>query len=167
MGMRALVLILMTAVPLAAFAGQSQSSDPAITVGKFAVMLNAATGGRSLEAGKALEALTKAGVPLRGGLDQPLTERMLADVLAYYDVKASGAADRSVSEGKAKSALLLAGGSLASAASVAPADELDICLQESNHGQCVNCCKSQGGSANSCAKVCFAINKPSPSEPLP
>ncbi|MGH9750386.1 MAG: hypothetical protein ACRD5D_00100 [Candidatus Polarisedimenticolia bacterium] len=156
----------MTAIPLAVFAGQAKGKDPAITVGKFAVMLNAATGGRSLEAGKAMEALTKAGVPLRGSLDQPLTERMLADVLAYYDVKATGAADRSVSEGKARSALLLAGGSLASAASIVPAD-IDICLQESNHGQCVGCCKSQGGTANSCARVCFAINKPSPSEPLP
>src|SRR5262245_8017438 len=45
--------------------------------------------------------------------------------------------------------------------------DLDGCLGEANHGQCVNCCKEQGGGASACAKLCFEINKPSSSEPLP
>jgi len=49
---------------------------------------------------------------------------------------------------------------------VQPAD-LDGCLGEANHGQCVNCCKAEGGGASACAKLCFEINKPSSSEPLP
>jgi hypothetical protein len=45
--------------------------------------------------------------------------------------------------------------------------ELEACVQEANHGACVNCCKEEGGSASACAKLCFEINKPSSSEPLP
>jgi len=46
-------------------------------------------------------------------------------------------------------------------------DSLDDCLAEKNHGSCVDCCKALGGEASTCAKTCFAINKPSGSEPLP
>lgn len=52
-------------------------------------------------------------------------------------------------------------------AGVPEGDALDACLQLDNHGQCVNCCKSLGGGASSCSKVCMAINKPSATEPLP
>jgi hypothetical protein len=48
----------------------------------------------------------------------------------------------------------------------APAD-MEECLGLSTHGTCVVCCRSMGVRANSCAKACFVINKPSPSEPLP
>lgn len=44
---------------------------------------------------------------------------------------------------------------------------MDDCLAEKNHGTCVECCKALGGGASTCAKTCFAINKPSGSEPLP
>ena len=44
---------------------------------------------------------------------------------------------------------------------------MDDCLAEKNHGICVECCKALGGLASTCAKTCFAINKPSSSEPLP
>lgn len=46
-------------------------------------------------------------------------------------------------------------------------DDVETCFDETNHGQCVACCKALGGSASGCAKACFVINKPSPSEPLP
>jgi len=45
--------------------------------------------------------------------------------------------------------------------------DFESCVQAENHGKCVNCCKEQGGGSSSCAKLCFEINKPSPSEPLP
>ncbi|MGH9751084.1 MAG: hypothetical protein ACRD6R_14345 [Candidatus Polarisedimenticolia bacterium] len=47
-----------------------------------------------------------------------------------------------------------------------PAD-MEECLTLGTHGACVVCCRSMGVRANACAKTCFAINKPSPSEPLP
>ena len=50
--------------------------------------------------------------------------------------------------------------------SITPAS-LDDCFTLKNHGQCVECCKSLNLPASSCAKSCFVINKPSPSEPLP
>ena len=46
-------------------------------------------------------------------------------------------------------------------------ETVDDCFNESNHGQCVNCCKTMGGGASACAKACMVINKPSASEPLP
>ena len=48
-----------------------------------------------------------------------------------------------------------------------PADDIETCFNEINHGQCVECCKAQGGGASTCAKACHVINKPSASEPLP
>jgi hypothetical protein len=44
---------------------------------------------------------------------------------------------------------------------------LDDCFALRNHGACVVCCRETGLSANNCAKNCFVINRPSPSEPLP
>ena len=46
-------------------------------------------------------------------------------------------------------------------------ETIDDCYNESNHGQCVNCCKGMGGGASTCAKACMVINKPSGSEPQP
>lgn len=44
---------------------------------------------------------------------------------------------------------------------------IEDCVLEKNHGMCVECCKASGGGGSFCAKFCHAINKPSPSEPLP
>jgi hypothetical protein len=169
---QALVLVLMTAVSLAAHAGQARSgkSDQAVTVGEFAVMLATARGGaRALDAGKAVDSLVKAGVPLPADARQPLTEKVLSDVLDFYGINAKAGAGRTVSPAKAESALLLLGSAVGAASKAAPAPSvtLDDCLALSNHGQCVVCCKNLGGAPNSCAKMCFVINKPSPSEPLP
>jgi hypothetical protein len=163
---RALLVIMMTAVPLAALAGPAKSADRVVTVGEFAIMLASARGeAPSLEASKAVQLMVQAGVPLPADPSQPLTERALADVLDFYGVKVTGTADRAVSQGKATAALLSVAGA-AGAAAPGPAS-LDDCLNRPNHGQCVVCCKEMGGRANTCAKFCFAINKPSPSEPLP
>jgi len=45
--------------------------------------------------------------------------------------------------------------------------QVDGCFQERNHGACMDCCKSLGGSGSACAKACMVINKPSPEEPIP
>jgi hypothetical protein len=177
-----LVLILIAAMPLAAFAaGPSRAKNvapSAFTVGDFAVMLAAVTeDGRGLEAGKAVEALAKSGVPL-GDPKLPLNERKMAEILKFYGVPAkSSSPDRLVSRARAESALLLvanrgpgkAGGATEKASTpIAPeADELEICLSEENTGHCVNCCKDLGGTPKRCADFCYQIKKESPSEPLP
>ena len=133
-------------------------------------MLATAKGGaRALDAGKAVDSLVKAGVPLPADARQPLTEKTLSDVLDFYGVNVKPGSDRTVSPAKAESALLLmtSTASATSKAGPAPSVTLDDCLALANHGQCVVCCKNLGGTANTCAKQCFAINKPSPSEPLP
>ncbi len=166
----ALVLALVAVVPLTAYAGVSKAKDQSVTVGDFAVLLAAATGnGRDLSTQSAVETLRKAGVPI-GNSRTALSEKDLAAILAHYGVKTvTNAPDRSVSVARAESALLAAGTLLASSATVSPGPtgSLDICLAESNHGQCTNCCKGLGGKPTDCAKFCFAINKPSASEPLP
>jgi hypothetical protein len=167
----ALVLALVAVVPLTAYAGVSKAKDQSVTVGDFAVLLAAATGnGRDLSTLSAVETLRKAGVPI-GDSKMALSERNLAAILDHYGVKTvTSTPDRSVSVARAESALLAAGTLLATSASISPGPEaanLDICLAEANHGQCTNCCKGFGGKPTDCAKFCFAINKPSASEPLP
>jgi hypothetical protein len=167
----ALVLALVVAVPLTAYAGVSKAKDQSVTAGDFAVLLAAATGkGRDLSAEAAVESLRKAGVPI-GDVKAVLNEKDLAAILDHYGVRTvTKDPGRVVSVGRAESALLAAGTQLASSATAAPGPDqsaLDICLVEPNHGQCVNCCKGLGGKPTDCAKFCFAINKTSPSEPLP
>lgn len=170
-------LVLIAAMPLAAFAGPAKSQPDsgksrAVTVGDFAVMLAAATGSaRSLEAGKAVESLARSGVPV-GDPRQILSEGKLVEILDYYGVKARTAAPgQAVSLGKAETALLAAGSSLGAAAaatSSAPDADIDVCLGERNHGQCTVCCKAfPGTTATGCSHFCHQLNRKSPSEPLP
>lgn len=172
-----LVLILVAAMPLAASAAEPSRAYRAaapLTVRDFAVMLAASTeSGRGLEADKAVDALVKSGVPL-GDPGLPLSERKLAEILRFYGVQArTSSPDQLVSRAKARTALLAAGNSAASGGvgaaaktGVLPADALDECLLEVNHGQCVGCCKDLGGTATNCAKFCHQINQ-SASEPQP
>jgi len=48
-----------------------------------------------------------------------------------------------------------------------PTDTVDSCFDQKTHGQCMDCCKTLGGEASTCAKACMVINKPSASEPIP
>ena len=48
-----------------------------------------------------------------------------------------------------------------------PSDTVDSCFDQKTHGQCMDCCKTLGGEASTCAKACMVINKPSASEPIP
>ena len=168
-----LALVLTAAVPLAALAaGQAQDKKGTtpLTVGDFAVMLAKTTGtGRALEVKSATEALVKAGVPL-GNPKATLSEEKLAEILGFYGVQVTTSLpDQGVSRAKAGSALLLLGGSIASAAS-SPGpgtSSLEDCLVNANHGDCTNCCKNLGGEAPTCAKFCQQIMKGSVGEPLP
>ena len=168
-----LALVLMAAVPLAAFAAgqvQDKKGTSSVTVGDFAVMLARTTGtGRALDGKSATDALVKAGVPL-GNPKATLSEEKLAEILGFYGVRVTTTSpDQAVSQAKAGGALLLLGGSMTSAASTpGPGPStLEDCLINANHGECTNCCKGLGGEANTCAKFCQQIMKGSVGEPLP
>lgn len=169
-----LALVLTAAVPMAALAaGQAQAkkSTAPLTVGDFAVMLAKTTGnGRALEAKGATDTLLNAGVPL-GNPRAVLSEEKLTEILGFYGVKATTSSPgQSVSRARAETALLLVGGSFASAASTVgptPSTTMDDCLVNANHGQCTNCCKDLGVAASTCAKFCQQIMKGSVGEPLP
>jgi hypothetical protein len=167
-----LALVLTAAVPMAAMAGQAQEKKgtASLTVGDFAVMLAKSTGtGRDLEVKSATNALVKAGVPL-GNPKATLSEEKLAEILGFYGVKVTTSSPgQAVSQAKAGNALLLLGGSTASAAS-SPGpgvSTLEDCLVNANHGECTNCCKALGGEPNTCSKFCQQIMKGSLGEPLP
>ena len=166
----ALMLVLVACVPLTVDAGQAPAKDRTVTNGDFAVMLAAKTGrGRDLSEDAAVQALRKAGVPL-GHVSAALTEKDLTAILGFYGVKAvTNAPDKGVSLARAESVLIAAGGALSPVSASVSVNQspADICLTEANHGQCVNCCREFGGTSTDCSKFCHAINKPSPSEPLP
>ena len=168
-----LALVLMAAVPLAATSAgpaQDKKGTAPLTVGDFAVMLARTTGaGTAMGSKSATDALTKAGVPL-GNPKATLSEDKLAEILGHYGVRVTTTSPgQAVSQAKAGNALLLLGGSMASAASSSgPAPStLEDCLINANHGECTNCCKALGGEPNTCAKFCQQIMKGSVGEPLP
>jgi hypothetical protein len=173
-----LSLAVISAVPLVLLAAdQSAEKKPAtVSVAEFAKMLAATSGnGRAPDARAAADALAARGVSLKD-VSAPLSERTLAQILDAYGVRVKPTdSARAVSPARAEAALLLIGGALSTGrgssevgASVAPAPQtIEDCVTLPNHGQCVNCCKDLGLAANSCARTCQVINKPSPSEPLP
>lgn len=171
----ALIATLMMGVAASAFAAapaRGKAKGP-ISVGDFAVMVAAATGGsRGIEAGKAVDLLSDKGV-LLGDASAALTERKLAEILGYYGVKAKTAnpADL-VSTNRAQAAASLIASSNSGREAVASTQgprpqTLDDCASLPNHGQCVNCCKDFGTTAKQCSQFCMTINKPSATEPLP
>ena len=109
----------------------------------------------------------------------PMTEARAVALLRDLGLAVtSSAPDREVSIGRAASFIRQAEGLLAppggATLSSTSSDEpgrtpasLDDCFALRNHGACVVCCRETGLSANNCAKNCFVINRPSPSEPLP
>ena len=177
-----LVLALASAVSLAAFAaGQAPAKDgkaARMSVGDFAVMLaTGGKGGRTVEVKTAVDSLAKAGVPL-GNAGATLSEGKLAEIMAFYGLRTTTSSpDKEVSKGMAVAAAqmlapaLSRGTGATSGTSSSPlppgAEQCTDPDVSKNHGSCVNCCKDLGGRANSCATLCFEINKPSASEPLP
>jgi hypothetical protein len=169
-------MALAAALPLAAFAAGDASTGKkgTVTVADFAVMLASASGGvKNLDAGKAVDALAKSGVPL-GDPSAVLTDARLVEILGHYGVRARASNPAAaVSLGKAEAAVLLidpanAGKGQTAARAGTGVQSLDDFLMQPNHGQCVGCCKDLGTtSANQCARFCMQINKPSESEPLP
>jgi hypothetical protein len=171
----ALVTTLMVGVGASAFAAESargKAKSP-VSVGEFAVMVVAVTGGsRGVEAGKAVDLLSDKGVPL-GDASAALTERRLAEILSFYGVRAKTANPSGVvNTNRAQAAAILIAssdlGRAKAASTQGPRPQtLDDCAALSNHGQCVNCCKDFGTTAKQCSQFCMTINKPSASEPLP
>ncbi len=112
---------------------------------------------------------------VRGKTGAALTEGEAAALLRLVgaDVTTSAPA-RLIAPGRIRTLLLIAAGALRTEAasgrfvtSEVSLTSRDDCVSLRTHGECVDCCKAAGGAANTCAKECFAINKPSPSEPLP
>jgi hypothetical protein len=177
-GRQILILALISAVPLAAVAtgAPKVGGKGPVTVADFAVMVANAGSGRTVEAGKAVETLRRAGVPL-GDPAQVLSQGRLAEIMRHFGVNATTSSPEAVvTLARAESAVALISSSFKGAAisgesstSVAPSsDPLDDCLLEANHGQCVNCCKQfPGTTAKTCARFCFQINKGSTPEPIP
>jgi len=168
-----LTVILAVAALSVASAAPKSDSGPAMTLVDFS---------RSL-----LETLQNSGVQtsataslVRGviaGREQtPLTEGVAVTLLGVVGLEASTTTPgRQIDQARAQALLRsvsgqadsLRGYSSAAASATSTQGSIDPCLSLANHGQCVKCCKDQGMPANSCAKACFVINKPSPSEPLP
>lgn len=172
-----LVPALVAALPLVAFAAGGGPEKPStrVTVGDFAVMLaGAGATGAAVDAQAATKALARTGVPL-GDPAATLDERKLVEILDYYGLRATTRMpDAAVGAGKAAAAATLIAGTtgfigteMASEPGLDNAGDIDVCLEEKNHGQCVNCCKDLGVRARACSRFCQQINQGSPSEPLP
>jgi hypothetical protein len=156
-----------------AFAAPARDAGPALTVGEFSrslVETLRASGTYSAEK------TTRIRGAVVGREQAVLTEEAAVALLRAAGLEATTATPwRELGQVRAQALLRRVGGQadslqgLAAAASVSVSSQgsIEPCLSLSNHGQCVECCKDQGVPANSCAKACFVINKPSPSEPLP
>ena len=153
------------------FAGSDRSSSP-VTMRELARELASVAPARAQEISARLSRL-ELGRPA----NTPLNEGDAAALLRAAGFTATTSepgrllsrdrADALVRQFKASTPATPARGGSAHDNGVQPANDLDDCVQEANHGQCVNCCKAEGGGASACAKLCFEINKPSSSEPLP
>ena len=142
------------------------------TAGDLARGLERVAGAGGSEASSRLIAQLQLAVPA-GRAEALLTEGLAVDILRAVGLEASTRTpDRLVSQDRLGSLLIGFTDGLASAAVAARGgaprpESLDDCFALANHGQCVECCKALGNRANTCARACFVINKPSPSEPLP
>jgi hypothetical protein len=166
----ALITIMLVAVALA-FAS-SDRSRTRVTVGDFVrdLMETARSSGAKAGSGRLV------GIDIAMSTNAPLTEAGAAALLKQTGFQASSSnPDRALNRQQADILLgqfrtwlvvhTLSTG--ASGRTQFPANSVEECFQERNHGQCVDCCKSLGGSASTCSKACMVINKPSESEPLP
>ncbi len=172
---KALVLAMVLAI--AAFSGASagtgKDSAAGLTVGAFSRSLVAALEASGVQV-KEKAALMR-GV-IAGREQTPLTEGVAVALLGTIGLDASTSnPGRMVGEARGLTILRTVAGradtlqpsSFAGTTATSTQGSIELCFSLSNHGKCVECCKGQGIQANSCAKACFVINKPSASEPLP
>jgi hypothetical protein len=174
-----LVLAVSVALTAAAFAaGEGPKTTP--TVGEFALKVNTALGNKAVSQKAAADSLRSLGVNLGADLGAPLTEERAAGILADLGVKVTTANPKNPLSA-AKADQLLAGVSLSTAASVAPAANglPTQCLNSPNRGTCVDCCKAAVGPVENiqgnlqdpgkiCSNLCKSVLPPgqaSPSEP--
>ena len=156
-------------ISLGAANGRRAAAPP--TVAELASELARAAGGGAPAGDLGERLLRRAGVAQTP--NAALTEGAAAVMLRDLGIQAGTTRPASlVSREKMVALVRLAGehaelrSPAVSSSRVSPAT-LDDCLALRNHGECVNCCRGEGLSSSACAKECFAINKPSPSEPLP
>ena len=159
----------------------SAAGDPVAgsrTMRADAIALDLVRTGGMLEAGWKLEAtrlLKRSGVTDPSG---PMRESLAVALLRELGLEVTTSTpDREVSIERAaafirqaEGLLQPAGGAPVSSASRGPGGSpasIDDCFFLRNHGACVVCCLEGGFPGSTCAKLCFVINKPSPSEPLP
>jgi hypothetical protein len=169
----ALVAVMMVLALSGAVAAPARDGGPGMTLGEFSralVETLGASGPRSVEKATLIRSV------IAGREQVVLTEEAAVTMLRAAGLEATTATPwREVGQARAQAILRSVGGRAdslqdpAAGASVSLSSQgsIEPCLTLSNHGQCVECCKDQGMPASSCAKTCFVINKPSPSEPLP
>ncbi len=174
-----MVLAVSAALTVAVFAAASNAPKPTLTVGDFAVKVTTAIGQPVTSTSAAVQSLKSLGVKIDDA-NANLTEGMAARMLTDLGLRVSTASpNNSVTAGKADQLAAVAG-LASSVSSINPDTDLpNVCLNESNRGNCQNCCKTALGCAPSpalcdfaspCAKFCKAVLPPgqqSPSDPQP
>lgn len=165
-------------LPVAAATAARSAPAEAETVGDFAMKLSGALGVEADTNMAAATALRGAGVRLGVDLDARLTYGHAARMLSDLGLKVTPPADPDgqVSRGKALQIALTASRSTFERADISQEDLPIECLNEKNHGKCVNCCKLKVQTipnlppdskiARSCSKFCRSTQPP-PSESAP
>jgi hypothetical protein len=170
---RAITTAAAAVILISTFAFQGIAAT-AMTVGDFATLLcNYGSSGSALSLAQSVDKLRRLGVPL-GDTRAPLTERKLASIMDFYGIRAKTSNPNSpvnidLANAAASTISLTSyfiGGKEKIKGGVPPGS-VTVCLSETNHGQCVNCCKDQGTPAATCAQFCQDLNPPSGSEPMP
>ena len=166
----ALIMTMLIAVAFAFAANDRPATG--VTIGEFARDLAVTARSTGVKSGPG----RIAGIDFATRANAPLTEAGAMALLRQTGFQVSSSnPDRVLTQQQAAVLLvqyrswLVAQNAPAGAASgkVSSTDSMEECLAETNHGQCVVCCKALGGTASTCSKACMVINKPSESEPLP
>jgi hypothetical protein len=173
-------VVALVATPLAGVSGKK------VTVGDFAVKVSQALGFKVVDRTAAVRTLEAAGVALGGNLDEPLTERVAADILGSLGVKVATLNPSDLlSPGKVDAlvtslALTSLGAPGIGTLPPPPTQCRDILKKNGqiDKGKCVKCCKMAIMSADSkdkghqgrhsgkvCDRFCKTGEFPSPSEP--
>jgi len=140
------------------------------TVGEFVTMLASQGPGGPMGTEQALRLMRHMGLGLVvADPNAPLTEASLAKILKAYGFRSTtqnpgGIVDSGLASGALSllSTSILNGG-FSGRGGTRPND-VQVCLSERNHGQCVSCCVQQHSPVPSCARFCSGL-VPSPSIP--
>jgi hypothetical protein len=163
------------------YAAPGTPAKPGVTVGDFAVKVAAVLQYDASTPQAAAAALERRGINLTPDLSAAMTQGEATRVLTDLGIGTVAPKNPS-SPVSAPQAGLLAGlisTALAAEPVAGQAGLPDQCLQQSNRGNCVDCCKAATlcgpppnafGDCNKCSKFCQQVSPPgqvSPSEPTP